>query len=72
MSGLPLLQSRPLLSSIASPAINAATMVIPMIETLQAVKGAEAIAAVPGVDFLLIRINDLKAETGIPGQYGAL
>jgi 4-hydroxy-2-oxoheptanedioate aldolase len=72
MSGLPLLQSRPLPSSIASPAINAATMVIPMIETLQAVKGAEAIAAVPGVDFLLIRTNDLKAETGIPGQYDAL
>lgn len=72
ISGLPHLQFRPLTSSIASPAINAATMVIPTIETLRAVKGAETIAAVPGVGFLLIRVNGIKAEMGIPGQYDAL
>jgi 2-keto-3-deoxy-L-rhamnonate aldolase RhmA len=31
---------------------------------------AEAIAAVPGIDALLIGTNDLAAEMGIPGEFG--
>jgi hypothetical protein len=38
-----------------------------MIEMLEAVRDVEAIAAVPGVDSLLMGNNDLTAEMGIPG-----
>lgn len=40
-----------------------------MIETLEALDCVEEIAAVDGVDSLLIGSNDLTAEMGIPGQY---
>jgi len=69
VAGLPQLQFRPLPAKVASPAVNAATMVIPMIETVEAVEDVDAIAAVPGVDALLVGDNDLTAEYGIPGQY---
>src|SRR6478672_1221342 len=49
---------------------NAALLVIALIETPTAVTNAEAIAAVPGIDALLIGTNDLAAEMGIPGEYG--
>ncbi|HWB50936.1 MAG TPA: aldolase/citrate lyase family protein [Stellaceae bacterium] len=51
-------------------AINAATMVVVMLETPQAIANAEAIAAVPGIDSLLIGTNDLAMELGIPGGFG--
>ena len=50
--------------------INAATMVVVMLETPQAIDNVEQIAAVPGVDVLLIGTNDLCMEMGIPGQVG--
>ena len=50
-------------------AINAATLLILMIETPRAVENADAIAAVEGVDVLLIGTNDLCMEMGIPGQF---
>ena len=49
--------------------LNDETLVIPMIEAPEAVENADAIAAVPGVDILLIGINDLSTEMGVPGQY---
>jgi len=54
----------------AIAAINATTLVVVMIETPQAVENADAIAAVDGVDVLLIGTNDLTAELGIPGEFG--
>ena len=51
-------------------AANAALLVIPLMETPTAIANAEAIAAVPGIDALLIGTNDLAAEIGIPGEYG--
>ena len=48
---------------------NNETMVIVMLETPQAIANAEAIAAVPGIDSLLIGTNDFCAELGIPGQF---
>jgi len=54
----------------ATAAINATTLVTVMIETPQAVENADAIAAVEGVDVLLIGSSDLSAEMGIPGQFG--
>ena len=50
-------------------AVNAATLIIVMIETPNAVENADAIAAVEGVDALLIGTNDLCMEMGIPGQF---
>jgi len=49
--------------------INAATMVVVMLETPQAIANADAIAAVPGIDSLLIGTNDLAMELGIPGGF---
>ncbi len=48
---------------------NAETLVIVMVETPKAIENADAIAAVPGVDVVLIGTNDLCAELGIPGQF---
>jgi 2-keto-3-deoxy-L-rhamnonate aldolase RhmA len=41
-----------------------------MIETPEAVANAAAIAAVPGVDSLMIGTSDLTASMGIAGQIG--
>ncbi len=50
-------------------AINAATLVIVMLETPTAIANAAAIAAVPGINSLLIGTNDLAMELGIPGGF---
>jgi len=50
-------------------AINAATLVVVMLETPTAIANAAAIAAVPGIDCLLIGTNDLAMELGIPGGF---
>lgn len=68
-SGLPHFQYRHLSAKVANPLCNEATLVIPMIETLEALELVDEIAAVPGVDSLLIGTNDLTAEMGIPGDY---
>jgi 2-keto-3-deoxy-L-rhamnonate aldolase RhmA len=52
----------------AQKELNEAVLVSVMIETPQAVENAEAIAAVPGVDVLLIGTSDLTATMGISGQ----
>lgn len=50
--------------------LNRNTLVIVMLETPLAIANADAIAAVAGVDGLMIGTNDLSAEMGIPGQFG--
>src|SRR4030081_2406985 len=52
----------------AQAALNEAVLVVAMIESPQAVSNAQAIAAVDGVDCLLIGTSDLTAEMGIPGE----
>jgi 2-keto-3-deoxy-L-rhamnonate aldolase RhmA len=47
---------------------NAATLLIAMLETPEGVENAEAIAAVAGIDVLLIGSNDLCTAMGIPGE----
>jgi 2-keto-3-deoxy-L-rhamnonate aldolase RhmA len=49
--------------------VNQETLLVMMLETPAAVDDADAIAAVPGVDVLLIGTNDLTLEMGIAGQY---
>ncbi len=50
--------------------VNNATLVVVMVETPTAVENVEAIAAVPGVDSVLVGTNDLCTEMGIPGAVG--
>ena len=52
----------------AQVALNEAVLVVAMIESPQAAGNADAIAAVPGIDALLIGTSDLTAEMGISGQ----
>src|ERR1700733_7022740 len=54
----------------AATALNAANLTVVMLETPTAIENADAIAAVPGVDVLLIGTNDLCAEMGIHGDFG--
>jgi len=55
----------------AVTALNAANLTVVMLETPTAIANADEIAAVPGVDVLLIGSNDLCAEMGIPGDFGS-
>ena len=43
-------------------------MVIAMIETAEGITRVDDIAAVPGVDVVMIGPNDLSADLGIPGN----
>jgi 2-keto-3-deoxy-L-rhamnonate aldolase RhmA len=54
----------------ATKAVNDALLVVVMLETPKAIANADAIAAVPGIDSLLIGTNDLTTEMGMPGQLG--
>ena len=47
---------------------NAATALIAMLETPEGISNADAIAAVAGIDMLLIGSNDLCTAMGIPGE----
>ncbi|MBW4090848.1 MAG: aldolase [Proteobacteria bacterium] len=53
----------------ANAALNQATMVVVMVETIAALDNVDAIAAVDGVDLLMVGTNDLCAELGITGQF---
>ena len=61
---------RPPAAAEAQKVLNAEILIIPMIETPQAVENADAIAAIDGIDALLIGTNDLTLEMGISGQIG--
>jgi 2-keto-3-deoxy-L-rhamnonate aldolase RhmA len=52
------------------PAIEQATLLIANLETPTAIQNAAAIAAVPGIDGLVIGMNDLSVEMGVPGELG--
>src|SRR5215470_11972067 len=52
----------------AQAALNQTVLVIAMAESPEAVRNAKAIAAVDGIDGILIGTSDLTAELGISGQ----
>lgn len=66
---LPHLGYRSVPAALANPAMNEATIVVLMLEAVEALERVEEIVAVEGVDMLLVGTNDLTAEWGIPGQY---
>jgi 2-keto-3-deoxy-L-rhamnonate aldolase RhmA len=54
----------------AQKAINDEIMTVVMLESPEAVRNADAIAAVDGIDVLFIGTSDLSSELGIAGQMG--
>ncbi|MBR0649378.1 aldolase [Roseomonas terrae] len=66
---LPQFGFKPYPAKEANPVLDAATMVIPMVESVDALEKVEEIAAVEGVDMILVGTNDLTAEMGIPGEF---
>jgi 2-keto-3-deoxy-L-rhamnonate aldolase RhmA len=60
---------RPYSRAESTALVNQATVLVMMLETPRAIEHADAIAAISGVDALLIGTNDLTLEMGIPGQY---
>src|SRR5271170_6761787 len=53
----------------ANAALDAATMVVVQFESAEALDKADEIAAVDGVDMVMIGTNDLLADWGLAGQY---
>ncbi len=50
-------------------AINDATLLVAMVESPEGIAAAEAIAAVEGIDALMVGSSDLSAALGVPGQF---
>jgi 2-keto-3-deoxy-L-rhamnonate aldolase RhmA len=67
--GLPHLHFRSFPAPEAYAALNDATMVIVQFESAAALDKTEEIVAVDGVDMVLVGLNDLLADWGIPGEY---
>jgi 2-keto-3-deoxy-L-rhamnonate aldolase RhmA len=66
---LPHLRYRSFPAAAADAALNEATLLIVQFESEQALRQADAIAAVEGVDLVMIGSNDLLADWGLAGQY---
>lgn len=50
--------------------LEAKVVVVPMVESAAGVAASGAIAAVEGVDTLLVGAHDLSADLGVPGEVG--
>ncbi len=61
---------KPPAAAEAQAQINAAILIVAMIESPGAIRNAADIAAVDGIDVLLIGASDLSTEMGIAGQVG--
>lgn len=66
---LPHLEYRSFPVTEANAAINDATMVIVQFESAEVLEHADEIAAVEGVDMILLGVNDLLAGMGLAGQF---
>lgn len=65
---MPQLGFAPLPPGEATKLVNDNLLVVVMLETPKAIANADAIAAIPGIDVLLIGTSDLTLEMGLPGQ----
>ena len=68
-TGLPHLHYRSFPAAEAYAALNDATMVIVQFESAAALDHADEIIGVDGIDLVLIGLNDMLADWGLPGQY---
>jgi 4-hydroxy-2-oxoheptanedioate aldolase len=66
---LPHLHYRSFPAAQADAALNDATLVMVQFESEQALRAADEIAAVEGVDMVMIGSNDLLADWNLTGQY---
>lgn len=66
--GLPQLDFQTLPLKETTEQVNDATMLVVMAESPESVENIEKIAAVKGLDGILVGTNDLCMELGIPGQ----
>jgi 4-hydroxy-2-oxoheptanedioate aldolase len=66
---LPQLQYRSFPNAEVYATVNDATMVIVQCESAEGLAAMEEIVATEGVDLVLMGINDLLADWGLPGQY---
>jgi 2-keto-3-deoxy-L-rhamnonate aldolase RhmA len=66
---MPHLQFRTFPAAETYAAMNEATMVVVQCESAEALERMDDIVAVEGVDIVLMGVNDLLADWGIPGQY---
>jgi 4-hydroxy-2-oxoheptanedioate aldolase len=67
--GLPHLHYRSFPAAEAYAALNDATMIIVQFESAAALARAEEIVTVEGIDMVLVGLNDLLADWGLPGEY---
>jgi 2-keto-3-deoxy-L-rhamnonate aldolase RhmA len=68
-SSVPQFDFRPMTNADLG-ALNAANLITVMLESAKGIANADAIAAVPGVDALLIGTNDLCLDLDVPGELG--
>ena len=66
---MPHLHYRSFPAAHAGSALNDATTIIVQFESEQALARADEIAAVDGVDLVMVGSNDLLADWGLTGQY---
>ncbi|WVQ68280.1 uncharacterized protein L199_006487 [Kwoniella botswanensis] len=66
---MPMLRYANVPAKFANPICNDLVTVICMIETVRALEDVDSIAAVEGVDVLLIGCGDLTSDMGIPGDF---
>lgn len=69
-TGYPMFDYRALPSSEVIPLLNANTLVVCMIESLEGLRNIDEIAAVDGVDVLHVGLTDMLSDMGKPGAYG--
>ena len=69
-AGYPVFDLRPVPLAESVPVLNAATLVVCMIETVEGLANVDEIAAVEGVDVLHVGCNDLLTAMGKPGAFG--
>jgi 2-keto-3-deoxy-L-rhamnonate aldolase RhmA len=59
---------KPVRGAEAAQSLNQTILLAVMLETPTAIMNAEAIAAVPGIDIIMIGTNDLMMEMGVAGN----
>jgi staphyloferrin B biosynthesis citrate synthase len=69
-AGYPVFDLRPVPLAEGVPALNAATLVVCMIETVEGLANIDEIAKVEGIDVLHVGCSDLLADMGKPGAFG--
>jgi len=70
-SAVPQVFFEPIPTGTMMELFNREVMVVAMLESPLAIENADAIAAVDGIDAIIIGGNDLTARYGVPGQFEA-